>query len=1673
MKFRNLTAAGLLLANAFTGFGAMPSKPDFAYPKTVSADARKELASALKSGKDVEAVRAMMNYSLAQGAIDYESTDSVVAFIAANRARLKTDGAKAMASLLIGRITESDSLTLATINTYTDALRAAKTADWREVVSADVKFFPSLYDFAVTLTYNDSVRNAAMAYNANRPYPLVYMALESACDYDDLIELRKLFEGEDVEAYVLAGLADMAYNIDRRKQVYALCKASRSKLTDVLETAEAYLTRSAVGISGRAVVGKGLPYKLRISAECVPEVTVTVRMEKPTPSVVSTRKIAIPGSGVYNVDTVIDLKFDQYGEYTVTPTFSGMEKLRNSRQITVNVTDMMIAQQVFGKETERLAFNGMDGAPLRGVTFSVNRNRLSAALGSDKYTPSIYFDNGSDPSAGWNYSVNVVTDRAIYHPGDTLRFAATSMQNRPGERTVARGRSLLVVLRDANYQTVDTMRCVSDDYGRISGAFALPAEGLTGRFLLNIDGYASRGVMVTDYKAPTFDVEMTASRLSDGEVELSGLAKGYNGFPVGDAQVAISVDKLPQWIWFRNFRNAGIQTLATDTVVTAPDGTFTTRLAIPADGNLSASVVVTSPAGESRDAACFLPLRKYMISANVPEYMLAGEAPEISVTDAQGRRVDVACRLTLTSAAGGEITPDATWSNVPSGKYALQIAAEDADTLRQNPVYVYRVDDSMPPVETALFVPRGSVKAGEPMLVGTSYADSHILYTLWTPEGIIEQRTLTPGQGNFALRPELPEGVDRAQITLLTLHDYEFSEYVADVTRPDVARRLNIEIESLRDRVTPGDYETWTIRVTDNLGKPAPAAVMLDVYCKALDALQPMQWSFYAPNSYYGKHLNFNRSWRTSDNARCASPASHPYNLASLEPYFITYGMEWPGYDRYYYGAHPRMLMERVSGVKMMAKNEAMVTVEDLCEDAVAFDEGVAEDAEAEAAPAAGSVFTTMEQTAEPDDAEAYRLPEMPVALWEPVLTTSSDGTARICFTVPDANTTWAVKALAYDRQLLSGVFGADIIASKPVMVQPQLPRFLRAGDRIELRASVMNNTDSVATVGSFIEIYNTVSNDIISRRDFTDTIAPGASACISIEFQAPDDVSMIGVRARANAGRFTDGEQSILPILPADMTVRTGTALFMPADSASTVINVGRGGALTFTANAVWECVAALPGLQVSESRSAFSATSTLFSAATACGLMRQYPQIGSALHRWQQEGDSVLLSSLERNEDLKIALLGATPWVAAAQSQTEQRLRLLLLFDRKLTDRTIDDAVNTLSKLVRNGGLAWTANSSEPSPWVTLRVLTSLGQLKRMGYLPKSQTLDRIIRDAVTYLDNVTGRDFAADKTAASMPYMLMRAQFADIRQNLPARRASALTVQNLVGHWRDLSPEGVAQAAIILNENGYKATARELIESLRQYEVWKYRAISPYYLQAFKAVEPSAPEVDVMRSAYIARKHSMDWGSGQAASDLISAILTSGTDWLIPGANQLEVSVDGKPVNPEAESVFGEFRLNLPEGGRVEIVKGDFPAWGGVYTASVDSVASVDSFASDALSITRTISGEMKVGGRVTMTLTLKAAQDMDFVVVRQPRCASLEPVDQMPSTLWLGRLNAYREPCPTETNWFFNRLIKGETTITEQFYVTANGRFALAPAEAQSQYAPEFQAHTSGLEVTVSE
>lgn len=1677
-----------------TGFGAQPLKPDFAFPKTVSSNADKQLTASLQAGNGPATVRALLDWGLAQTAISADNTNKVSERMARIQQQVSAPGTKAMIELARAGVIQSDSLRIAAINKWTPQLRETPLRDWRQVVKADERFTPTLYDFAVQLLRNsrsaqvDSIVNAATEWNEKRVYPCFYLQNLRTHNHNELLALYKRYAGSDVSAYVLARMAAASYDLKRREEVYSLCRQwvamhPSSSLKNEVIKAERYLTRPSATIESQSIVAPGHTVKVQVKTVCLNACDVQVTMLKPAQKKILTIPLKFEGSGVFAADTTLYIPLSQYGTYEIVPVFAGQDIERGTQPTkTTVVTSFMLSSKSFGGKSDVMALDAINGALQSDVTFTHPRKNVTGGVrGNDQYTPDIYsYNYHEDSDTTWNRSANILTDRGIYHPGDTVRFMATVMEARKQQRRVAAGKQIEAILHNVNYEEKAKLTLTTDDYGRIKGEFPLPDEGLTGHYHIELKNTGSQFFLVSDYKAPTFEPEVNSTRIDSTTVELNGNAKAYSGFAIADARVTVALRRLPDWVWYRNYRNSGGSIVATDTVTTDAEGKFTTRLTIPAKGNFECVATITSAAGESHDAHCFIASHRYFISADIPAFVLAGSGPKFSVFDSKGDATDIKPDVLLKS--GSEtITPNPDWSNVPSGCYSLTAATADADTLRRSDVMVYRRDDKNPPAQLSLFVPVTKAQPGDELLVGTSYADSHILYTLWTPDSIIEQKWIAPASGNFKLPVDLPKGVESATLTLTTLRNYKSQTSNISITRPDRRTNLALKVESMRNRMTPGETETWTIKVTDNLGRPAQSALVLDVYSKALDALAPLSWQFNAPQLYgrsFGQQFVQSRtSYRRAD-----KNIDQPQGLKADRARFNLYGRYWPN-ERVFYYADTERPMLRVSGsraVNTMAMYDAaapapavaelkMARMESSAkEDADAVEEAVSADAENE--EAFGST-TDAGGTNANVATDSYRLPEVPVALWRPVITTGTDGETRIEFTAPNANTTWQVKALAYDRALLSGIFSAEIVTSKPVMVQPQLPRFMRAGDTIEFRSMVMNNSDTTRSVESFIEIFNPLTDEIIHKEAFTQVIDSARSAVIATTYTAPNE-SMVGVRVRATSGNFTDGEQTVIAILPAEVAVRTGRPFFLPSDSLSTEMEVPRGGVMTVTANAVWECVTALPGLQTSESKSALSLASSLFSSATARGLLRSHPAIGRAITAWQNE-EGALVGRLDKNPDLKIALLSSTPWVGTAQTINERMARLDMLFNRKLIEQTINDDINNLSRLVKNGGFAWTSQCDEPSEWITMCVLRTVSQLRRMGYAPESRKLDNMVDAAVKYIDNEVAKDFAKHPKSTFMQYVWLRSQFPATRMPSGAQRAKNYTVQQIVANWRDYGINELPMAAIVLFENGYQSTSRLIIESLRQREAWRQTWLNPLMLEAFSRIEPDCAEVEIIRNYFIEQKQSTSWGDGLNTSNLIASILNSGADWLVPAENSLEVKVNGVKVKPDAISRLGEFRLDLPQGGKVEIDKGQFPAWGGVFSASTDSITSVKPFASEKLKITRTVSGEMKVGNKVTITLTIEAAQPIDFVLVTQPRCAAFEPVDQLPSTLfsWLGSI--YREPCPTVTNWFINRLLKGKTEISETFYVTAEGRFILAPAEAQSQLAPEFQAHSSGMTVDVTE
>ena len=125
---------GLLISlTALAGFGATPSKPDFAFPKTVSTDAKARLKAAEKKNNGPEIVRALLDYSLAEVAVNPDQTAKVLDFMAEVEKRTDAPTTRAMIQLArAGFDNGGDSLAIDAICRYGSDLKLAPTREWRQ-----------------------------------------------------------------------------------------------------------------------------------------------------------------------------------------------------------------------------------------------------------------------------------------------------------------------------------------------------------------------------------------------------------------------------------------------------------------------------------------------------------------------------------------------------------------------------------------------------------------------------------------------------------------------------------------------------------------------------------------------------------------------------------------------------------------------------------------------------------------------------------------------------------------------------------------------------------------------------------------------------------------------------------------------------------------------------------------------------------------------------------------------------------------------------------------------------------------------------------------------------------------------------------------------------------------------------------------------------------------------------------------------------------------------------------------------------------------------------------------------------------------------------------------------------------------------------------------------------
>lgn len=1540
-------------------------------------------------------------------------------------------------------------------------------------------------------------------------------------------------------------------------------------------------------------VAKGMPLKVNLDIRNLTKIRVglytlkeisTQNGKKQVPDrLISDTIVKTDIEGPFSVSKSVEFTVPEYGQYTVAAfSASGTMPDPNGYYKTVICSDLMLmsASAQVNKQVLYSAFVAdlTTGRPVENVmvwgdTIWNNQSRktivntdaegkadvhtytyICAAKGDDRWAAPLRV-NGTTYIPQSQILSTITTSLPIYHFGDEMEWFGVLFERNPktGNHPVT-NKVVDIVLLNSNYKEIETLTCTTDQWGRVSGKFKLPANGLAGNFIVRITEhnqkktFGSTSFTVSDYKLPTFTVNVNSIQRNYPEtdaVTLSGIAQTYANFPVADAKVKINAAITTGWRWW----NATREDLTNIETVTDNAGNFTVTL--PAEllrayaGNRAVYVTatVTSQGGETRSASATFVLGKpYYISADIAENIDNSNPVNLNIgfltptfdkanftiaiklynseekaetantyedvvddEDISEQPVSENRKPAYTFTLASSAMP-VDLSKVKSGMYDFEIAPVDttlAEPLMIKNRFVYNKNQHDFPLDKMVWTPysddqniRFNGQSGQ-IIVGTARKNLTLLCVISNNDSLISTRWITFKKGMNHIDITLPDGVTNAYVTLAGANNGDIFNHTYNIVTPGNTRKLDFKIESFRNKVAPLSTETWKFRTnmingTDTAG--TQAAVMLRLFSQAINDLTPIK-NLYFFNQWNVRLTRFfsfanSISYGHWNNRSVTASTVSPFDSY---PSFELYGRNWNG-EHIMYAKNmlyaSRSTATAIGSTNFDAGTDDLNVVREYKEEVV-----VAESEEA-----------AVEEVNKQAETQ-YRPSEVPLALFEPMLVTNPDGTLEYSVTFPDASTTWLLNATAYTSNIYFANIEEKIVAAHPLMVQTSLPRFMRLGDKATLAATVMNNSgEALPAVATRFEAINPATGSVIAFAEEQLSLDNGQMKVVTMELLADRLSPGLLIRAKVSGGNYTDGEQSMIAILESSQPVVETTPFFLNPDQKTVSLDVDPGAdasvTLEFYQNPAWSVVTALPGLRPAAYKTAIDAAAAICSAAIAEKLLNRTPAIGTAIRQWlgSDRADSTLVSMLQRNPDLKIALLEATPWMNDAMNDTQRMQRLALLFDRKEIKNVYSSAIHELAKLQRSKGWAWTSDNEKPSYWATLQALEIFGYLKSLDCLPDDKQLATMIRNAVEYVDAeaVQSTRLKNGKVASDISYTLVRTPFTDIRQSSAARRITEVTIQKIVASWKTYTLRNKAFAAIILAQNNYISTARAIVASISEFSIespdkglsWDKAGIgtTARILQAYSLTGQPRAQIDAIRQWLIIQKAATNWGTSCDATCVIYNILATGSEWTPLSPGSTVVTVNNNEFTPDkVDNITGYFRADLTEavdGKRSTVTvtrTGATPAYGSIYSIGTQRMDTISAAGCPELTVTKRFlvkettpeattwkeATSFRVGDIVKVSLTVKVTATMQYVVISDNRPACIEPVNQLPARVWSEGIMFYRQTGDSSSDIFISYLPEGTYILEQEFTVTHPGEFTSGIATAQSQYAPQYTAHSAGF------
>lgn len=1344
---------------------------------------------------------------------------------------------------------------------------------------------------------------------------------------------------------------------------------------------------------------------------------------------------------------------------------------------------------------------------------------------SDKFTPAKdiylsrtrYYEQKDD-----KIKHQLFTDRSIYRPGQTVHASAISYIVKKGLDASVPGKSMELnfILRDANGKQVAEQKATTDEYGTASVDFELPKEGQTGLYFISVNGTVTKYVRVEEYKRPTFEITFPKvnEKYNWGDtVVVKATAKTYSGVPVQGAKVEYQVTRRNQ-LWWWGAGSAG-QLVKTDSCVTREDGTFDVEIPLEASlsgkdevdmsefmriarfFNFEVSAIVTDISGESHEGVMSLPLgtKPTILTVNLPErietdslktvtfaYRNASGMPISSrlkyrIDEGEWKDAEANAPVSIKEYASSSASSSLVWK---SGVHQLE-AICGQDTLQQK-FTLFSMKDTHPVepttewyYQTAKTFPRD----GKPVYiqVGSSENGAHIVYSIIAGNKLLEKGAWELGDSivtlPFTYKEEYASGI---------VLNYSFVKQgkcyirMMSIARPLPEKKLNIAWKTFRNRLTPGQKEEWTLKITTPDGKPAKAQLMSVLYDKSLDQIAPHSWkmslgfSQWLPSCYWTSNLWY-----------------YTMDLLGVYPtkYFDQKQLDVDKFDGKFFSYYAYMQAVELSKLERSSGG----TVESV---RIQKDEVVREEAKGiwirsskmtrvgAAAPSANKVFDVVEEMPQfaggsGSDAGQY-LDKVQVrenmnetAFFYPALESDNDGNVAIRFTLPESVTTWKFMGLAHDKEMRNGLLVDEAVAQKTVMVQPNMPRFLREGDKSTIVVKLFNTSDKKVSGNARMQILDPETNKVVWQKTQNYCIDAEGSATISFDVQGLKEGVYINKVVAAGNG-YSDGEQHYLPVLSnRELVVNTLpitlhqkgeqsfdlSKLFLNKEGKQAKGAEEAKVTIEYTNNPSWLMVKALPAISNPDEEDAISLMSAIYA--------------------------NTITNHVQKHLSL--------------ENLTQESIRL-------------QNQVEKLKKLQNpNGSFSWW-KGMKGSRYMTTSVAEMMVRLNAIAGVQKSTA--RMLTSAIDYLSWQTAQEVREMKkqeekkqkvnpSEQALHYLyILSVDGRKMKQNLEQDKAYLLDkMSKMTG---DFSIYGKARAAVVLARNSqqnaaYREKAGEYLQSVNEYAVYR-EEMGRYYdtrkalyswrnykiptqvsvIEAMQMLKPNDKQtIEELQRWLLMSKRTQVWDTPVNTVDAVYAFMKGNeSNWSRKAENAV-LKLDGKLLPmPQDSTTLGYVKTERPgKASKLSIdKKSDYTSWGAVYAEFKQPISEIGSMESG-IKVRRVIvpaesesKGNAQVGEKVKVTLIITADRDYDFVQITDKRAACLEPVNQLSGYQW--SIGCYVSPRDHATNFYFDRLSKGKHIVEMEYYVDRKGDYQSGTCIAECTYSPEFGGRTETYELKVN-